>query len=212
MKPDKNDLKKKLAAYCTLSAGFLAMHAEKACAQIIYTDVNPDAVLNSSFWLGANYQLDLNNDGIVDFRLSENFSSWSTYYMSTAFSAYLNSSNRIDGYGNNKMMASSLGNFPKPLSIGDTINANNIVLSNGILEHRFSSQEYHQGFPTVNNSFYSEQGLFDLYAEKYVGLKLLMGGNTYYGWARIKILWGEMIVYDYAVNPTPNQQILAGQQ
>ena len=48
--------KEKLAQYITMSAAFLAANAEKADAQIMYTDVNPDIVIQNGF-----FNLDLNN-------------------------------------------------------------------------------------------------------------------------------------------------------
>lgn len=48
---------------------------------------------------------------------------------------------------------------------------------------------------------------------KYLGLKLIVGSNTYYGWARLDSInpSGPFIIRDYAYNSTPNACIQAGQ-
>ncbi len=49
--------------------------------------------------------------------------------------------------------------------------------------------------------------------DKYLALKLIVGTNTYYGWARLNFLpgSGSFTVKDYAYNSTPNACIQAGQ-
>lgn len=49
--------------------------------------------------------------------------------------------------------------------------------------------------------------------DKYLALKLLVGGNTYYGWARFDILAtsSSFTVKDYAYQSTPNACIKSGQ-
>src|ERR1043166_5658877 len=61
----KSTLAKKLAAYSGLASAIL-IAAKSSDAQIIYTDLNPDATTV----LGDTYLLDLNNDGINDFRFN----------------------------------------------------------------------------------------------------------------------------------------------
>ncbi len=48
----------------------------------------------------------------------------------------------------------------------------------------------------------------------YLGLKLISGGHTYYGWARLSFssYSGTLTLFDYAYNSVPDQPILAGQQ
>jgi hypothetical protein len=49
--------------------------------------------------------------------------------------------------------------------------------------------------------------------DKYLALKLIVGANTYYGWARFDFLFGSgsFTVKDYAYESTPNTCIKAGQ-
>lgn len=58
-----SSLAKKLKAYSAL-AGVVAVAPMAVNAQIIYTNVEPDTVVN---FPDGVYNLDLNNDGIIDF-------------------------------------------------------------------------------------------------------------------------------------------------
>jgi hypothetical protein len=48
---------------------------------------------------------------------------------------------------------------------------------------------------------------------KYLALKLIVGTNTYYGWARLDFLFisGSFTIKDYAYESTPNACIQSGQ-
>jgi Secretion system C-terminal sorting domain len=46
---------------------------------------------------------------------------------------------------------------------------------------------------------------------KYLALKLIVGTNTYYGWARLDFVTGSFTVKDYAYESTPNTCIQTGQ-
>src|SRR5215469_2158992 len=62
----KNSLLKKLYAAISASIYFTVT----VQAQIIYTDVKPDVKFTCSKACSYQYDLDLNNDGVIDFRLS----------------------------------------------------------------------------------------------------------------------------------------------
>ena len=59
-------LKKKIAGYSAMAVAVLA-RSNAADAQVIYTDINPDHEMQG--W-HSNYFLDLNNDGIDDFKFN----------------------------------------------------------------------------------------------------------------------------------------------
>ena len=46
---------------------------------------------------------------------------------------------------------------------------------------------------------------------KYLALKLIVGTNTYYGWARLDFVSGSFTIKDYAYESTPNACIQTGQ-
>src|SRR6185503_6598453 len=63
---------KKLRSYSVLAGSLFA--AMQAKSQIVYTNLNPDeevgGVIPTSFPYHDHYEIDLNNDGIVDFNLN----------------------------------------------------------------------------------------------------------------------------------------------
>ena len=66
MKKERSTLSKKITGYSSLAASLLTV-SNLVNAQIVYTDVNPD---NSQAGNGAEYDLDLNNDATVDFKIT----------------------------------------------------------------------------------------------------------------------------------------------
>jgi hypothetical protein len=71
MKTNKQNIQKKLKSYSAL-AGTLAAAIGSADAQVVYTDVSPDSTLST----GESYNLDLNNDAVVDFQLLQRSGSY----------------------------------------------------------------------------------------------------------------------------------------
>jgi len=61
----ESTLNKKIKGYSTLAGSLLAM-ANVADGQIVYTDI-ADVTVSGD---GASYDLDLNNDGTVDYRIN----------------------------------------------------------------------------------------------------------------------------------------------
>jgi hypothetical protein len=60
---------------------------------------------------------------------------------------------------------------------------------------------------------FKNEGVFAGKGDKYVGLKLVTGGNTYYGWVRVNVNANcdTLIVKDYAYNSTAGALITAGE-
>lgn len=71
MKSNKSSIQKKLKSYSAL-AGTIAAAVSSADAQVIYTDVAPDSTLNTN----ETYNLDLNNDDVVDFQIIQKSGSY----------------------------------------------------------------------------------------------------------------------------------------
>jgi hypothetical protein len=55
----------KLASYSTMAGAFIAL-SSSANGQVLYTDVNPDETYSEN---GEFYELDLNEDGDIDFSI-----------------------------------------------------------------------------------------------------------------------------------------------
>lgn len=171
-------LKKKINAYMVLATGYLAMHAEKSDAQIIYTDINPDTLLNQ---YNTPYFLDLNNDGVVDFKFFLETKSFVTFY---------NNGETIDKWtsqtfsvqfknNSNKAIDDSLL-YPSVLNSGNSIgiNANwgaGQILFKNIHEHISGPYTHHE----IDWASYGNWP--NLLTEKYLGLRIKDGSAFNYG-------------------------------
>ena len=192
----KKDLQKKLKSYSLTAGAVIA--AGTANSQVVYTDINPDITktLNGDF-----YDLDLNNDATADFNIYMDKSSFtSSYFSSNSFGVY------IDRYGSNSML-SSTSYYARALNTGDIVGPTQTIWTSTYLtmvRARFYSS---YGF-----SSYSTAGLWGNVTDKYLGLKLVVSGQTHYGWARLDVNTtnGSFTIKDYAYDATPNQPILAG--
>ncbi len=154
-----------------------------ANSQIIYTDVIPDSTIGT---------LDLNNDGSSDFNFYG--SSWFGHCGAEISATFINS--YVSPESGNQIANS--GVYPSALSewkiIDSTLTwsgaSNQILISTGC----FSSGKWND----TN--------------DHYLGLKIVSGGNTYYGWARLSLTFLYAVtIKDYAYNSIPDQQILAGE-
>jgi hypothetical protein len=188
---------------------------------IVYTDVNPDTTvkcfIQSATYLdscSSIYFLDLNKDGINDFSIK--------------YSA------RKAGIGN--LLSSYNYNIPRinsnvivtPLSgnaVYDTIKYQGNLIDGGLkwvtsipplastinLFQRCSGNNSPMVLfcwgPVIISGNWSGQ------IDKYLPLKLNVGTNVYYGWARLDVAIGgtSFTIKEYAYNSKSNQGILAGQ-
>ncbi|MEO8149644.1 MAG: T9SS type A sorting domain-containing protein [Bacteroidia bacterium] len=192
----KQQLQKKLYAFIVTAMMFYA----SATAQIIYTDVNPDTTL--SCFGGSctkSYNLDLNNDGTVDF----------TLYTSAL-------GDTCPGHTRRRVYVNSQsGNATVTLMM----NANDLIDNNLAFNASIGTLRSNTKPPgLVWTSCSVGWGSWTSTSDHYLGLQLTVGPSTYYGWVRLNVaiyLQGpgvvSFIVKDYAYNSIPNQPILAGQ-
>jgi hypothetical protein len=187
-------------------------------AQIVYTDVNPDATSSGT------YNLDLNNDGTIDFVIAHTSKSviggkgnckgqtGTNYYIRIT---PLNNNQVLDAGTNSRKGA---GTNARKMASSQTIDANAPYWSNNIDQVMFSSEYscayycFYGGcgyyfWPTNNGEWYpnGEDG--------FLGLRLISGGQTFYGWVRMNISsdWSVFTVKDYTYNGSASQAIFAGQ-
>jgi hypothetical protein len=181
------------------------MFSASANAQIVYTDVNPDTTVTcSTYPCNKSYNLDLNNDGTVDFTLYSIFDS--LHCTPSIFSpnvikqqVYVTSQS---GNGTFSLMNSAI-----MMNASDTISSNLGFSPNpGMLR---SVQFDSCGLGSYGN--------WTSTSDHFLGLQMTVGANTYYGWARLNVdvPGSTSPVYftlkDYAYNNVLNQPILAGQ-
>ncbi|MBK8845916.1 MAG: T9SS type A sorting domain-containing protein [Bacteroidetes bacterium] len=196
----KNLLSKKFYAFIVTAMLFSA----SANAQIIYTDVNPDTtVICSSSPCTQSYNLDLNNDGMVDFILNTYFDS--LHCTASVFSPLAIKQRVYITPQSGKGTVSPMMNTPLMMNSNDTVGSN-LTFSANPAALRFISFD---ACPDSGGSWTST-------SDHYLGLKITVGNSTYYGWARLNVfVTGIPPVYftlkDYAYNSIHNQTILAGQ-
>jgi hypothetical protein len=214
----KNPLRIQLSAFIVAAL----MFSVGANAQIVYTDVNPDFVSGCIYPspCGAAYSIDLNNDGVNDFILAPRalrFGCGSGCGAGGA--AYLGQRDSVvvipasqswiadtaGGFDLNTPIDSSLGwtNALHTL-IGQRLTCVRCTSSTGQVLPRGSSPR------TLPNT-----GTWSNVSGKYLGLKIQVGTDFYYGWVKLAIsnvpYSVSIKIMEYAYNSTPNQPIITGE-
>ncbi len=162
---------------------------------IIYIDIEPDFTSEN---LNDSYNLDLNNDKIIDFTVNSDFDSWEKWLV---IASNPNAENGI-------LSVAPWYSHPVPLNSG-----NEIFNLRG-----YRNGEYYEtwGIFAIGNCFGGEQGCSYDWKDKsdmYLGLRFIVNGQRHYGWARLDVIsFTQWVIKDYAYNATPNKLILAGQR
>jgi hypothetical protein len=199
----------------------LSVIATQAHAQIIYTDVIPDAT-----YTGTNdtCSLDLNNDGNIDFLIVRGTvqapcpSSCNASGTQTRPRRWV----RITPQGTNAVANS--GSFVAQLPQGQVIEPgltwNNASEQDLVLQSVPYCRPWQPGQLVCapggqHTGSWSSSASED--SSKFLGLRFESAGTTYYGWARLSIPWGNVAtrgeiftLKDYAYNSVPGEGILAG--
>lgn len=192
---NKSTLNKKLKSYSAL-AGTLVAASTAANAQVIYTDVTPDATTAT----GASYGLDLNNDGTVDFQMGLTHGTYMYGTMAINYDyaviAPTATTSAIDTLGG-----------PKVHVAGDSIQATNLWEDGAAASYQLLGLAFAAPF-----SAYS-QGNFLGVTDKYIGLRFQISGANHYGWVRIDLNSAatSLVVKDYAYNGTVDHFSICGQ-
>ena len=198
--------KNKILFLFFLTFSFLASEA-----QIIYTDIIPDSVVNTN---GGIYALDLNNDGLVDFNFNLKITSTTSIHCTGAKSNSVISvspaDSNLDAVANFFDVIDS-SYYLQPIEADSLISENNdywvndsdLILVNFRWTCRLTKSHY---FWASSNS-----GDWVIGANKFMGLRVIVGVDTLYGWVRISTSSGSITVSDYAYNNTSGGVIFAGQ-
>ncbi len=181
---NKTLLNSKFSSYTALAVALLA--AKAGDTQTIYTDVDPDVVIAG----GDNYTFDLDDDGTDDFRFVN-----AIYSGIGAINIVNYTSNGIAGY-----MGSFFGSsfpFASALDAGQ-------VIGPGLLWYSSASAA-----PLLWGTFvlFGTLGDWGDVSDKYLGLRIKIGGADHYGWARLDVIDGTATLKDFAYNATANAAI-----
>ena len=185
---------------------FSANKINEPIGSIVYTDVNPDSVIRVILNKYNYYDLDLNNDGVNDFKFGVytktkrcNEECGLGRYFSTSAGKSNGSLNQIEING---LYPASLDSLAK-IDVNTTWST---PTSLSILRSADNCCKF-----TNYKGNWDAHGVF-----KYLGLKLIVGSKTYYGWIRLKVFANgpgtSVIINDFAYNRISNQQIRAGQR
>ena len=170
---------------------------------IIYTDVNPDSAISGN----SAYNLDLNNDGIYDFTINTVFDIAGCG--TRCGTSTINVSNVTIANGSNNGIVYKLADYlVSPLDSQTVIDSSSqwSYITNRALTIYLLGTRNCGTCSTSGGLWYGN-------VDKYMGLKLIKGLNTYYGGVRLNenTILRTLTIKDYAYNSSPNQSILAGQ-
>ena len=201
----KKQLLKKLYACLPVGMAFIVttmMFSVSANAQIVYTDVNPDYVISSANIPSTiNYNIDLNNDGISDYKISC-VRSGSVCQSARVYINYVT----VSALNTNAVVAVTSTTYPSAMNFNDGILAGLPLSASGHLRYVRTTAQRCSG---------STLGVWPNSIDRYLGLKLIVGANTYYGWVRMQVnvtgSAASCTIKDYAYNSIPNQPIRAGE-
>jgi hypothetical protein len=191
-------VQKKLRSYSAM-AGTLVAAVNSADAQtIVYTDVSPDAVLGSS----GVYNLDLNNDAVVDFKITQQSGLYYGYFSYDAIGVFPQAANNA--------VDTAVGGSPSALNINMTVDAS--------LNWLDSAQLTAITPPTANGlaltvpMFAVTAGNFLGQNGKFLPLRFRVGGVDLYGWVRLNVAADaqSFTVIDYAYTNTPSSYSITG--
>ncbi|MFT7589625.1 MAG: hypothetical protein ACI959_001845 [Limisphaerales bacterium] len=159
----------RISKYAAMAGAFLGT-AAAAEAAIVYTDVDPDTVVDNSVFL-----IDMNADGITDFQVGQSGSS-STTYGTFAFNFASLSGNPSVNYGFVNPGGSYYSSLQAAaMSAGESIGPAAPITTNTWATMAFGSSfsGYAYGYGEWNNV-----------TDKYLGVSFDIAGATHYGWIR----------------------------
>jgi hypothetical protein len=181
-----------VAAYAA-GVSLLAL-AQPAEAEIIYTPAH------ASIGFNANYNIDLNNDGVTDITLREAFGNTSSGRYNALSVAPVPEGNGVLGeFFINR-------NYASVVQRGGPIGSQqNFVGTDGALLAGYGTLALAGGFAF---------GKWVRISNQYLGVKFVIGGQTHYGWVRLTVqVQGFAIrtrLNGYAYETTPGKSIRAG--
>ena len=174
--------------------GMLAL-AQPADGKIVYTKTHQELFANQ------RYLLDLNHDGIKDFKFSDVRTAWSQnttpFSGATAKLAVYGVRSRNKIYGNAK--------YASALFAGGLIGPKEHFSNGPIMAEVWSDSGRNDG----------ERGMWFSVKHRYLGLEFVIKGKTHFGWARLNVGISQhaeiqATLTGYAYETIPNKPIIAG--
>jgi len=225
----KNEnLEIKLASYSALAAGLI--FSGQLTAQIDYTDLNPDKIIQ----MNDSFAIDINKDGLPDFNFNvfnyqaSNTSNSGNYIykinVDAASMEILDSNNEVWFHYFYNYVNSSMNMGPAMLNYFDPIRNAYINSYYSSAVHYFTwKNSYDFNILNAEGSYYYNSngnidtkeiklGFFGGKQNKFIGVRINQNSNWHYGWIRVDVASDakKIIVKDYAFCTLPNQPVRAG--
>lgn len=184
-----------------VAAGVLAA-APAADAQVVYNNVFPDILIDSSTIPGDSVSLglfiDFDEDGDSEVILIE--SAGIPYSYAAWSGSQGDGPDSLIAIVGQTFVGAFTYNYFIPLSSGATISSGNV---NPVANYYF--------FPTFTYQGYNPTGWLSA-GQAFAGVQFNLDGNTHYGWIRLDFggTAGSFTVLDYAYEATPGAPITAG--
>lgn len=199
--------KNSISKYAAMAGAFIA--GTSVNAQIIYTDVNPDAVVDAN----NPFTVDMDANGVNDFEFTiQDINGGFTYYGGLVNVAYSGIGAGVAGLNGGIMGSVSSQasmNIASALMSSNLVDSNGSFLSDGVLAA--SIDVVATGL--FSSAFTTYPGNFKGQTDKFIGVNFDINGNNHYGWVRLDVnnTCDQIIVKDYAFNGVPNLPLYAGQ-
>lgn len=198
----KNDpLTGRLLSYSAAAGAIIAIGHE-ADAQVIYTDVDPDVILEAAVDEEEIYELDINNDGTIDVDIKNYKDAWYNYGLVnprpgagvvTSFLFYA-----CDTW-------SSTYHIALKFEEGDVIDSELNFLTD---------TQASMGWAAISNDCTTGQFHEESENGKFLAIRITLdeGATYHYGWVRVEVdsVYNTVTVLDYAYEQTADKEIWAG--
>jgi hypothetical protein len=189
---------------------FFCIHIQDTEAQIIYTDVIPDSVFSAA---NGNLSIDLNKDGIIDFKLTTNSKTTpSCSTLGTRTNKYL----KVTPADTNNAIL-NISNLPAALAINTLIDSSSQFWKNtasqkmGADTFRCSAGGIGGGRPRPTTWVNAGSGNFRNTTDKYLAVRFYAGKQLYYGWIRFSITTNLTVTLKDFAYQSSGKSILTGQ-
>lgn len=190
----KKDLKSKLVKYSAVAGAAVTVSAAKA--QVQYTDINDTTVSTN----GGFYDLDLNQDGTPDFRLTQIIDSGLTENVNAVLISPFDSIY-------NKVIGESINGFNYPANVTPGTIINQYESFQGIGGSEVTGYLAFE----VDGISYPNSNWVGPTTNGFLGMQVRIGDSLHFAWARLDVSLGStsFTVKDFAVELTPGDSIIS---
>ena len=201
----KKSTSKKLFNYGAMSAALLG--TASVSGQIMYTDLEPDGIINA----GEAINIDLNGDGINDY-------SPGVVDVENGFGANLFTTPDVDPFISVFPGSTGNGFVGQQIEAPDTANVDFYYYVSNLTRDTpigpdSTIQRDVRGFLNFYSCAYPNSQFCNNVTDGFIGLALNLEGATHYGWMRVDVTRdaGFFVIKDFAFEATPDTEILAGE-